>query len=284
MYRFLIALAFLPVAAMAQVNPNYDPDYNGDGCHTVADLIPFLQVFGGCVDTAATWMCGDALVFDGHQYATTQVGDQCWFAENLRSEHYANGDTIQTNISDSAWATYPAVGRMAVYGDGDNCLSYALDFDACDTVPSLTEYGRLYNWYAATDERNLCPPGWHVPSDGDWMVLEMAQGMTQDEVEIEGWRGTDQGDQLKSTDGWYFNQWWDGNGTDSVGFAALPGGLRYSYGTYGTAGDSGWWWSTNGSFQSAWYRRLSDDESGIWRSNTMPFNGMSVRCLRDTEQ
>ena len=186
MYRFTLVLALVPVAVMAQVNPNYDPDYNGDGCHTIADLIPFLQVFGGCTDTADVWMCGEALTFDGHQYATTAVGEQCWFAENLRSSHYANGDAILTNISDSAWQDYPATGRMAVYGDGDDCVGYALDLDACDTVQSLVEYGRLYNWYAATDARNLCPIGWHVPSDEDWMALEMAMGMTQEEANIEG--------------------------------------------------------------------------------------------------
>ena len=81
--------------------------------------------------------------FDGYGYATVEVGDQCWFAENLRSPHYSNGDGIPTQINDTAWQAYPAEGRMAVYGDGDDCLSYALDFDACDTIPSLVEYGRL---------------------------------------------------------------------------------------------------------------------------------------------
>ena len=92
MYRLLVAFAFLPVVAAAQVNPNYDPDYNGDGCHTVADLIPFLQVFGTCVDTIPTWICGTSVDFDGYGYATVEVGDQCWFAENLRSTHYSKSD------------------------------------------------------------------------------------------------------------------------------------------------------------------------------------------------
>ena len=112
------------------------------------------------------------------------------------------------------------------------------------------------------------------------MNLEMALGMTAEEAETTSWRGDDEGDQMKDISGWYFNAFWDGNGTNSSGFSALPGGLRYSHGAYGTAGASAWWWTTNGSFQSAWYRRLKDNESGILRSSTQPFNGMSVRCLQ----
>ena len=280
-FVFGASLMLIPASVTAQVNLNYDPDYNGDGCLTVADLIPFLQSFGVCPDTAEDWMCSDSLIFDGHWYATVEIGDQCWFAENLRSTHYANGDLIQTNLSDSAWGSYPAVGRMTVYGDGEDCLDNSVDIDACDTVQSLLAYARLYNWYAVSDARNVCPSGWHVPSDDEWMELEMALGMGADEAASLAWRGTDQGDQLKATSGWYFNSFWDGNGTDSSGFSAMPGGIRYSHGAYGTGGASSWLWSVNGSFQSAWYRRLSDTESGVFRDNTNPFNGFSVRCLKD---
>ena len=47
---------------------------------------------------------------------------------------------------------------------------------------NLADYGRLYNWYAVDDARGLCPSGWHVPTDGEYMTLEMALGMSESEA------------------------------------------------------------------------------------------------------
>ena len=86
-----------------------------------------------------------------------------------------------------------AAQRMArcVYGEG-------LEFTAAVTMKSnLADYGRLYNWYAVDDARGLCPSGWHVPTDGEYMTLN-----DWDERiwrRRSGWRGTDQGTQMKSS-------------------------------------------------------------------------------------
>ena len=119
------------------------------------------------------------------------------------------------------------------------------DIDACDEAQSLSEYGRLYNWYAVDDARGLCPSGWHVPTDGEWTDLE-------DYITSQGFSGTE-GTALKSTYGWN----WCGNGTDDFGFSALPGGSRSSRWQLRHAGSVGYWWSSSPSGGSAWYRYLS---------------------------
>ena len=280
---FTLLLAASCLTAVGQESCSLVYDGNGDGAVGSADLVGLLTEYGINCNELGFSQCGDPLLFDGHTYTTVAIAGQCWFAENLRSTHYANGDDIPMNISDSLWQSYPAVGRTAVYGDDEGCINSSTEIDACDTLQSFVEYGRLYNWYAATDERGLCPQGWHVPSDEEWMEFEVELGMTEIEAESTGWRGTNQGEQLKSTTGWYLAGWINGNGTDTLSFSALPGGIRYSSGSYGTAGSSGWWWCTNGSFQSARYRRLEYDESRIWRSSTAPFNGLSIRCIKDAE-
>ena len=108
--------------------------------------------------------------YHGYDYATVQIGEQCWFAENLRGESYSDGEAIPTDLSDSEWAG-TAEGAVSVY-DGD--------------MANLSAYGRLYNWYAVEDSRGLCPSGWHIPSDGEFIMLELELGMSEDETQWVG--------------------------------------------------------------------------------------------------
>jgi len=144
-----------------------------------------------------------------------------------------------------------------------------------NTVANCNKYGRLYNWEVA---KSSCPSGWHLPSDDEWKILEMQLGLDQSEANGKGERGTDEGEKLKSTSGWNFN----GNGSDEVGFSALPGGYRFYYGSFSRLGDSGNWWSTTkvGSI-SAWYRGLSYSSDGVNRYGNYKEAGFSVRCVRD---
>ena len=260
-------------------------------------LFTFVCPVSGCMDEAAgnynpeavieddscvygPSECGGAstVTFDGYTYDLVAIGDQCWFAENLRTEHYTNGDAIPANLTDGEWQSTTS-GAVAVYGEDAGCNNYSPDGDACDPDWSLNEYGRLYNWYAVDDARGLCPTGWHVPTDGEWMTLEMELGMSASEANDIGWRGTDQGTQMKTTYGWYQG----GNGTNSSGFSGLPGGLRNTSGTFNLAGNYGIWWSSSPNGSNAWYRYLSYDLPGVYRSTNLLRSGFSVRCLRDAE-
>ena len=213
--------------------------------------------------------CGDPVSYQGYDYATVLIGEQCWFAENLRSENYENGDAIPSNLSQSEWENTSS-GAVAVYGEGNPyCEGYSPDGDPCDDSWSLIEYGRLYNWYAVDDARGLCPSGWHVPTDGEWTVMTDHLGSA-----------SVAGGQMKMDYGWYDG----GNGTNSSGFSGLPGGFRYdSSGYFFNAGGYGYWWSSSPNGSDAWFRTLSYIYEYVYRSYFNPHFGYSVRCVRDAE-
>ena len=238
--------------------------------------------------------CGDLVSYQGYDYSTVQIGEQCWFAENLRNEQYANGDSIPSDLSEEVWST-TSNGAVAIYGDeAGYCDHYSLVFNACDELQALEEYGRLYNWFAVVDARNLCPSGWHVSTDEDWMDLEIALGMNDTELNNSGWRGTTQGSQLKATYGWdggcngpSFDHECNGggNGTNSTGFSALPGGRRGSgIQPYDFAGGNGMWWSPVSSNNSETMYRMMDYGDNIYRSSPAPAWGYSVRCIQSTPE
>jgi len=225
---------------------------------------------GSCVYSNGSPVCDyqTAIYFDGYTYDLVAIGDQCWFAENLRTEHYANGDAIPANLSDGEWSTTTS-GAVAVYGEDEGCNHDSPDGDACDPVWSLNEYGRLYNYYAVDDARGLCPSGWHVPTDGEWTVLTDFLGGS-----------SVAGAEMKTTYGWFGG----GNGTNSSGFSGLPGGVRSSNGNFWGAGSQGYWWSSSLSGSYAWTRNLLSSSSNVYRDDDRHGQyGFSVRCLKDTE-
>ena len=230
-------------------------DYNGealDGCES---------------EEVPSWSCGEDLVFEGHTYATVQINGQCWFAENLRSTSYANGDAIAGNLNDAAWSTTSSGGR-ATFGEGASvCYGPAPSGDACNEAFSLTSYGRLYNWHAVNDTRGLCPSGWHVPSDGEWTTLTDGIG-----------GALNAGNTLKAGSGWFNN----GNGASPNGFDVFPGGQRMNAGNFQGAGtDAFFWTSTALSSVQVWFRSMGWNLPEVVRNPAEKNVGMSVRCLKD---
>ena len=144
---------------------------------------------------------------------------------------------------------------------------------------NLADYGRLYNWYAVDDARGLCLSGWHVPTDGEFMTLEMELGMSESEANSDGWRGTDQGTQMKSSPG--DNPSW--NGTNTSGFSGLAGGFRIHDGVPNALGGNGYFWSASSNGIGAWFRILSVEYFGVQRSEYNQGDGMSIRCFKDSE-
>ena len=210
--------------------------------------------------------CGDPISYQGYDYATVLIGEQCWFAENLRSENYENGDAIPSDLNGSEWQNTLS-GAVAVYGESSS---------------NLENYGRLYNWHAVDHEHGLCPNGWHVPSDGEWMTMEMALGMSEAEANDSGYRGTDQGKQMKTTYDWCCGG--GSNGTNSSGFSGLPGGYRLSNGPFTNAGSDGIWWSSSPNGSGAWSRSLTTfgPVSDVVRRDSYGQSyGHSVRCIQD---
>ena len=238
-------------------------DINLDGCVQLNDLLDLLSAYGDCGAEESAWQCGDSLEYQGYDYETVQIGEQCWFAENLRAENYRNGDAIPANLSDDDWSS-TTYGGVAVYGEDEGCNSESPDFDACDPSQSFEAYGRLYNWFAVNDERSLCPVDWHVPTDGEWTLLTDYLG----DLSVVG-------DMMKTTSGWI------GNGTNSSGFSGLPGGSRhYHNGGFNNAGYGADWWSTTPNGPEAWYRHINQLPE-VNRFTWGKRGGFSVRCIKD---
>ncbi len=184
---------------------------------------------------------------DGNTYKTVQIGTQCWMAENLKTSKYWDGSPIPNVRNNREWRLL-TTGAWATY---DN------------SAANNATYGKLYNWYAVADARNVCPTGWHVPSDAEWTVLADLLG-------------TDVGYKMKSTKGW------DNNGSIASGFTGLPGGLRNPNLPWNTVHSSGFFWSsTQNDTDNAWSRLLNFDSRDLKRVNSAKTLGYSVRCLRD---
>ena len=248
-------------------------DTDFDGCVSMTDLLDLLTVFGTCNEVP--WSCGGPLEYQGYDYETVEIGEQCWFAENLRSENYSTGDEITSNLSQNDWAG-TIHGASCVYGEeGSPCENFSPTIEGCNPEESLEFYGRLYNWFAVTDERGLCPTGWHSPDDNEWQGLSAHLGGS-----------ATAGVNMKSTSGWREG----GNGDNSSGFNGYPGGDRYAVdGKFYSSGNTGFWWSSTfldnpqepGAGASFYYLEFGNGE--LKTLGYPPNNGMSVRCIQDSE-
>ena len=185
---------------------------------------------------------------DNQAPKVAKIGTQVWMVDNLSVDHYRNGDPIPQVQDNDKW----------------NSITYGAWCYINNDPEYGRIYGKLYNWYAVNDPRGLAPEGWHVPTDREWKLLENYLGMSQVDADNTGQRGTDQGDKLKSRSGWVDN----GNGSNSSGFSALPGGWRRSNnGSFGLVGGSTYLWSSSEySSSSAWIRSLYYNSAYISRA------------------
>lgn len=200
---------------------------------------------------------------DGNLYNFVTIGTQVWLVENLKTTKLNDNSAISHVPDNTAWSTLPTAGYAWYNNDEDY---------------NKPIYGALYNWHAVNSGK-LCPSGWHVPTDNDYKTLEQNLGLTLAELDIWGWRGTDQGSKLKSTSGWNTGE----TGNNSTGFTALPGGYRF-YATGGFDGQNtlGYWWTASEHDAArAWYRRLDGNNTGIYRASTDKGAGKSVRCVKN---
>jgi len=202
----------------------------------------------------------------GNLYNTVTIGNQVWMSENLRATRYNNNTSIPNITTPSGWINLTGPG----YCWYNNDITYKPTF------------GALYSWYTINTEK-LCPTGWHVPSDSEFNLTEISLGMDPGLVDKWGWRGTDQGTQMKSTSGWDDN----GNGSNSSGFNGLAGGyLQGSTGNSYAIGILTYWWTAtddavNGNPDVAWYRRLDGVNNDVYKATTYKRGGKYVRCIKN---
>ena len=191
---------------------------------------------------------------DGNMYQSIIINGQEWMAENLRTTSYANGDPIPNVTDFNQWESL-TTGAWSHY---DNDSQYE------------NPYGKLYNWYTVADPGNVCPTGWHVPTDAEWTVLSDYLGGE-----------AVAGGKMKSTG----TQYWqspNANATNESGFSGLPGGYRANDGTFSFIGSGGGWWSsTEYVTNDAWARYLDYSYGDVNRDGSAKANGFSVRCLKN---
>lgn len=190
---------------------------------------------------------------DGNTYHTVRIGTQVWMVENLKVTHYRNGDPIFHVTDWLEWTAAP-VGAYCNYND---------DGTIAET------YGRLYNWRAVYDSRNIAPEGWHVSTDDDWTILL-------------GYLGGSSGAacKLKEIDTLH---WASPNdcATNETGFTALPGSFRNEFGAFDKIGNLGTWWTSTQYQSYSWDYYMTFDKNDVFRSNNSRICGMSVRCVKD---
>ncbi len=186
---------------------------------------------------------------DGNNYKTVYIGTQEWMAENLKVNKYNDGTSIPNITDKTKWAN----NTTGAWCNHNNDAS------------KNTKYGKLYNWHAVSGRKNVCPTGWHVPSDAEWTVFtdylggeSVAGGKMKEEGTIS----------------------WNSPNIEAVNtslFTGLPGGFREYNGYYDTIGGWGNWWSST----RAWYRVLNNSNGRVYRYNGNEKIGLSVRCLKD---
>ncbi len=193
--------------------------------------------------------------YDDNNYNVIRVGTQVWIKENLKTTHFNDGTAVPLVTGNAAWISLTTPG-YCWYGNNES---------------NKDVYGALYNWHAV-DAGNLCPGGWHVPTDAEWLVLINYLG-----------GASPAGGRLKETG---TSHWQAPNtgATNESGFTARPGGRRLdTTGTFELIGNSGFWWAADKyDTSNAWYRRINSDEDRVFRVNQGGLKtGMSVRCIKD---
>jgi uncharacterized protein (TIGR02145 family) len=206
----------------------------------------------------------------GNLYTTIKIGSQVWMAENLKTTRYKDGTPIPIANNNGEW--YGIVTPAFCWYDFDQ--SY-------DNV-----FGVLYNWYTV-NTGDLCPNGWHVPTDAEWTVLENYlitngynyDGTTTDNKIAKSLASTFMWNASTSTGAIGNNDY--PTKKNATGFTALPGG-NHDVMAPGSILELGCWWSaTDVDGVNAWNRRLFFDQSSLYRIFSPKDFGYSVRCMMD---
>jgi uncharacterized protein (TIGR02145 family) len=260
-------------------------------CITITVLGAMAMLFSNCKKDEPLWKAntvinsdgktGTVIDVEGNTYAIKKIGNQWWMAENLKTRKDADGNDIERYCYDN-------------------------DTTKCEL------YGGLYTWHtvmngASSSDKNpsgvqgICPTGWHVPSNAEWIQLVdflVAQGFPNEEDDPNG-----AGNALKSCRqvnsplGGDCNttehpRWkedtvsgYNQHGFDKFGFSGFAGGRgSLLYDDFSYLGDYGYWWSSTEIYRweyAARYHYLRHDNGRVNDGLSLKESGFSVRCLRN---
>jgi uncharacterized protein (TIGR02145 family) len=192
---------------------------------------------------------------DGNGYDTVIIGTQVWLVQNLKTTHYRDGSPIANATDSATWVN----NTTGAYCDYNN------------TPSNSAVYGRLYNWFAAGNSRNICPKGWHIPSYAEWVTLatylgDTVAGAKLKEAGTAHWTSPNKG------------------ATNVSGFTALPGGDRQYNALFYNIGNDGVLWSStldSNAIGNVFGLYLNSFNNLLSAGSASKPNGFSVRCVRD---
>jgi uncharacterized protein (TIGR02145 family) len=193
--------------------------------------------------------CADG---DSFIYKTVKIGSQIWFAENLKTTKYNDGNPIPFVPGYEEWAALSTAGYCWY-----NNAGYA----------SENNYGALYNKYAVLTGK-LCPEGWHVPKESEWLELINylgGEGVTGGKIKEAG-----------------VSQWYDPNtgATNESGFSAVPSGNRRFFGSWDYGGNGAFWWSISDKDpSSAWAWAVEYNTASIYKYTYDDKASFTIRCV-----
>ncbi len=194
---------------------------------------------------------------DGISYKTIEIGNQTWMAENLRSTKFRTGEVIPEVTSNSSWVALTSAAQSS--------------YDNTEDLDELATSGRLYNWFAVSDSRNIAPAGWHVPTQQEWEQLATALGGAQTA-----------GGKMKEAGNTHWNSP-NSAADNSSGFTALPSGRReYTDGSFINSGFNAFWWTSSPyNPDYSWYYQVNYDVGSVNAANFHKQYGFSIRLIKD---
>jgi uncharacterized protein (TIGR02145 family) len=193
---------------------------------------------------------------DQNRYEYVIINDQAWMAEDLQVTNTKNGNSLSFVSNHEDWK---------------NLFNEGIDKAYCN---SLNANAMLYTYSAATE---ICPAGWHLPSDNEWKELEIYMGMSIEELDSIGWRGEGLATKIKSETGWGETY----VGTNDYGFNAMLAGWA-NEATVNLNNNSSMYWTSTEFMEGAPYLRyIGDHTDKIKRDWQSKYRGISVRCLKD---
>jgi uncharacterized protein (TIGR02145 family) len=224
-------------------------------------------------------VCGASSITVGsNTYSIANINGQCWMTQNLK-EIPSNYSIASGGIGSGAAWTTNSPGNVGYWGYyNTSTTNGTLGWGS--TEPAAGE-GLQYQWSAAMNGANVeraqgvCPTGWHIPSDCEWMYLEHGQGMALASQDSTGWRSD--ANNTQGTPGYKLRSAGTGQ-TNASGFSGLLVGNRETNGVFNTRGAHVYWWTSTSGKNT---RNVSDNDKGVNRSNYSNASGQSVRCLKD---
>ena len=197
---------------------------------------------------------------DGNKYKSVIIGTQEWMGENLKVSKYHDGSSIPNVVDNVEWSKL-------------NTAAFC-NYNNSDSIGKI--YGKLYNWYAVNTS-NLCPTGWHVPTEIEWDKLvnylggDSVAGVKIKEIGLTHWNTSNI------------------EATNTSLFTALPNGFRSYSGNFSNLGEMTNWWSSTESNSSGWlqYCLMSNHtlnpkyHNFLGKGGEYKVHGISVRCLKN---